>query len=239
MGLGMKQIVSHATRVTRDSETMIDLVITDNMNIESAIQKTPRISDHYIIDIDISQLLNCSIDKQAKFLMKGKIDYQKVAKVIQERLRNEDRSNLDCENKYCVLKQLLADSIQQGRKPNIWVKNKPCPWYSMEIKQHMVERDIAYNRFLLLKETGYGYFEAWEQYKQSRNKFISIWRNEKMKYHEQSFEKLKKDPKKLWKHLKTLYKAEPKQMNSIIIENEHVFDADEIANRLNQFLLVV
>lgn len=101
----------------------------------------------------------------------------------------------------------------------------------------MVERDVAYNRFLLLKETGYGHSEAWDQYKQSRNKFINIWRNAKKKYYEDSFDKLKKDPKKLWNHLKTLYKAESKQINSVIIQDKQVFDSDEIANRLNQFFV--
>lgn len=56
---GLKQIVSDYTRVTENTKTLIDFVITNNMNILVKNNDENKISDHEAIDITIKNK-NCN-----------------------------------------------------------------------------------------------------------------------------------------------------------------------------------
>lgn len=234
-GAGLKQVVLEATRVSKDSKTLIDLVITDNVNMKCNVLVKPRISDHYIIS---AQGIFNSSTKKGKFLIRGKVDYDQVTELLKNKMGNcEHSSAISIENEYVEMRDNILTAIQKSKKPDIWVNSRPCPWFSVEIKQAMNQRDTDFSIFLIMKEVGVGVDEAWEKYKHSRNNFVNSWREAKRKYYEDSIKTLKDEPKKLWKHLKTLYKVKNKEMKYVVFDDEYVFNADQVANRLNDFFV--
>nr|CAI5828613.1 unnamed protein product [Callosobruchus analis] len=56
--LGIEQVVVEPTRVCKDSSTLIDYVLTNNTNFEHKIFKTPKITDHFIIGIRLTNYTN-------------------------------------------------------------------------------------------------------------------------------------------------------------------------------------
>jgi endonuclease/exonuclease/phosphatase family metal-dependent hydrolase len=57
---GLYQIIQQTTRVTYDSATLIDHVLTNVKNIRYEIHNTPRISDHSIVKIKINESRKCT-----------------------------------------------------------------------------------------------------------------------------------------------------------------------------------
>ena len=160
-GVGLKQMVANETRVTKETRTLIDHVLTDNINLQCEVLVKPIISDHYIISIQ--GIINNISNKRNKFLMKGKLDYCKMTNLLESKYINwELEKDSDIEREYEVLKENIKQVMQESRNQDRWVKSKPCPWFSLELKQHMKERDIAYSRFLITNEVGRGIEEAWQ-----------------------------------------------------------------------------
>ena len=68
------------------------------------------------------------------------MDYNKVLELIKDKM--DDRENvegIDISTEYEVLGEDILQSIQKARKPDGWVKHLLCPWFSVEIKQRMVQ----------------------------------------------------------------------------------------------------
>lgn len=54
--LGMKQFVKTETRVTKTSKTLIDLVVSNNFNLNVTVQTNDKISDHSTISFNIPNI---------------------------------------------------------------------------------------------------------------------------------------------------------------------------------------
>lgn len=52
------QIVTTPTRITNNSETIIDYIVTNNKSIQHTIHTTPKISDHCMLSIQIDGYIN-------------------------------------------------------------------------------------------------------------------------------------------------------------------------------------
>ena len=55
-----------------------------------------------------------------------------------------------------------------------------CSWFCKEIVEVMVQKDVAYGLFLLIREMVAECAEmelAWEEYRKSRKSFVDNWRN--------------------------------------------------------------
>lgn len=238
-GVGMKQIVKRATRVTNKGGTLIDLVITDNRNLECEVLDKPRMSDHSMLSV--KGIINPKMGRGDKFLMKGKIDMERLVEIMKLKNESVNRDNRsDVQREYIDLRNDILQCLQEAKKPDRWVRNVPCPWFSKEIKSAMVKRDLEYSKFLLLQEIEGQEREvvkAWEQYKKCRNICVDRWRKAKMQYYEDMFVRLKDEPKELWKNLKKLYKVKDKAMKSVRFGDECVLDPKQIADRLNEYFV--
>lgn len=53
--LGLYQIMNQFTRVTKDSSTMIDLIVTNNRKVQYGVFLTPKITDHSIIAVYLQE----------------------------------------------------------------------------------------------------------------------------------------------------------------------------------------
>ena len=77
----------------------------------------------------------------------------------------------------------------------------------------------------------------WSWLGRNVERVVSNWRDFRNHYYEETFDRLKDDPKKLWKQLKKMYEMENKSIKYIRFEDEMVFDAKQAAERLKKFFI--
>jgi len=70
--MGLKQIISDPTRVTENSKTLIDYVITNNYNMKATVLMNDKITDHSTIVFDVGSVKACKNKSIEKL-----IDYSK------------------------------------------------------------------------------------------------------------------------------------------------------------------
>ena len=91
---GFKQLIKDYTRVTKDSKTVIDYVITNVTNITSDISSTNKISDHELIEIRIKNANNPKMIRNgAKMFKYGSNIFQRETN--NNILGNEERQDLN------------------------------------------------------------------------------------------------------------------------------------------------
>ncbi|KMQ84785.1 endonuclease-reverse transcriptase [Lasius niger] len=76
------------------------------------------------------------------------------------------------------------------------IKWQSKPWITKEVKEASKKRDWTYNAI--------GVKSDWEEYKKRRNEVITLIRRNKRNYYEQSIDKAKTNPKKMWNMIKEL-----------------------------------
>lgn len=52
--MGLNQVVKDFTRITKDSKTLIDYIVTNDQQLEHKVYHSPRISDHSILSIELN-----------------------------------------------------------------------------------------------------------------------------------------------------------------------------------------
>lgn len=65
---GVDQIVNEFTKVTNNSKTLIDYVITNYKNTVAIVHDSPKISDHSALSINI---FNCNAEKREEYFLKN------------------------------------------------------------------------------------------------------------------------------------------------------------------------
>lgn len=51
--LGYKQLISEYTRVTQNSKTLIDYVVSNDFSMKCEVRFSPKITDHHILNLNI------------------------------------------------------------------------------------------------------------------------------------------------------------------------------------------
>lgn len=218
---GLSQIINEPTRVTANSATLIDYIVTSNTSIVKNVSVIPNHeADHH--------LTRCTLD----------VPHSKPNIIFRT---HRNFKNLDYNQFYSDLRSIPWRNIYQinniDEKITFLTENlnilldlhapytcsritkKHAPWLTDTIKQMMRLRDQALNRFKISK-----YPAHFDYYKQLRNQVTTAVRNEKKAYYSEIF---KHNSKLLWKDLKTL------NISSKSVKNDlpHNFEnADDINN---------
>ena len=194
--LNVSQIVNFDTRVTQNSSTCIDLILTSNPK-KHLITKPLKIniSDHYmaytVIDCKFKQkLVN---HKYVTFRSYNKFNEGKFLHEIKEAFKDID---LPCENvctawdkwKYKFLD--ICDKHAPVRKMR--VKQKNIPWIDGEIIAKIYQRDYIHKRALSNKND-----DMWSKYKQLRNEISTLIKKKKKDYFVNKL-KSSKNSKEIW-----------------------------------------
>ena len=163
---GYKQLIKKPTRITENTETLIDVVQTTHpINISKSVVIPAGLSDH--------DMIGC-VRKMHKFKQNPKtITCRNYAKYNTDTI-NKELINNDWENVYASvdaniawqhMNNILSKTIDH-HAPFISkrVKNKPSPWLSNDIKHQMNLRDQ-----LMRKARKTGCEIDRRKYKQKRN----------------------------------------------------------------------
>ncbi|KAL6254749.1 hypothetical protein P5V15_014075 [Pogonomyrmex californicus] len=129
--LGMKQYVDKPTRITRNSQTLIDLVFT-NTKVNCNVYDKPRIMDHLCVELNKSNVN----EKYREFISR---DYSKFwiddfLYAVEERLEQKDNLEVNERAQKFVQNMVAALNIVAPKKkfkiPKLWERKK---WNSEDI----------------------------------------------------------------------------------------------------------
>lgn len=233
---GLKQMVNSATRITPNSQTLIDHVISNIKEAKVRVDHTNIISDHSIVWTTVTNIRPQTI-KKTKIQIRSYKNYN--TDTFQDILHKTYWNNNCTDLNY--LASNLVTSIQES-------VNKLCPiqtiyinesqkrneWINDEIKVMIKDRNRLYERAIITKSD-----KNWNEYKLARNKIVQKIRETKDQYFKTQIDNNRGNSKKLWKNLKPLLpnKKERSHSSSILFDHEEIFDSTLIANKFNQYFL--
>jgi len=235
--LGLKNYVPTFTRVTNNSQTMIDLAYSNEF-LNCDVWDSPKITDHDILSIKLPGNQR-NLNKQNYFIGRNfkKFDNIKFAKILNKTINKIDKS---FDNNVNSVANHVIGSIEQTliqvvplTKFKIINKWKSKEWFNDEIKTLKNKKNQLYK---IAKETKDDIY--WNEFKKIRNKLTKLIKQKKREYNDSTIDKNKKDSKKLWKHLKQIVSKKPKNSISKVQFDDKICDKDEdIVHNFNIFFI--
>lgn len=228
---GLTQIVDDYTRITENSSTLIDYVITNCKNLECKVHLTPKISDHSIVSLNLKAVDEYCFEFNS--IVRSYKNYRSVE--FQDALRETVWDNFS--NDVNILAHNFIDPIKRifdimcPTKKIIKKNNHVVHWMNDEIRQLMKQRDDQYKRAVWM-----GSSVQWELYKKLRNNVVKKLRLEEKKYYHQIIRDSSNND--LWKNLKELFGNKRKsKISNVKFNNKLFYDAHEIAEKFNTFFV--
>jgi len=235
--LGLKNYVPTFTRVTNNSQTMIDLAYSNEF-LNCDVWDSPKITDHDILSIKLPKNQR-NLNKQNYFIGRNfkKFDNIKFTKILTKTINKIDKS---FDNNVNSIANHVIGSMEQTlnqvvplKKFKIINKWKSREWFDDEIKTVKNKKNQLYK---IAKETKEDIY--WNEFKKIRNKLTKLIKQKKREYNDSTIDKNKKDNKKLWKHLKQIVSKKPKNSVSKVQFDNKICDKNEdIADNFNKFFI--
>ncbi|XP_057671238.1 uncharacterized protein LOC130902970 [Diorhabda carinulata] len=229
---GIYQLIDKYTRVTRISSTKIDLLLTNQKNINYEVLTTPKITDHSIITVDLKSKY---IEKRKE---KSYRNYKSMDVMgFQLKLMDMAWPQSQDTNKLaeCLIDNLLCALNQFAPERTVVYTEKfgDKKWWNEEISNEIKLRYHLYQRAIVTKAD-----EDWNNYRQQRNRVVSMIRNTKTNYFNDKIDLLKDDPTEMWKTIKKLINSKTNEgpKPEIIFDNKRI-TGKEISEQFNIFFL--
>jgi Reverse transcriptase (RNA-dependent DNA polymerase)/Endonuclease-reverse transcriptase len=224
---GLVQMTKNFTRITNNSETLIDLVLTNQRTLEVIVSKPDKISDHETLKI-FSDATNSKIEEEKEiFCWKN---YSKEN--LHKELRKFDWTGfqfLGINEKAKIIHDSLTVSVNNlVTVKKIKIKNKN-EWYNNQLKQ--LKNQVNNCRREIGKTTSSA------QYKEIRNIYKNRVRSESDNSIKREIEKNKNNPKELWKNLRKLTDYKPKEKTHILFGEEYIQEKNDICNKFNEYFV--
>lgn len=229
-----QQIIKNPTRVTELSQTLIDVIITNDCSKiqESGIVQV-TISDHYMV--------YCIRGRQKEKPQKHKFKYFRNWKkvnwdVIKHELNELNWESIlqctDCQISCDNLYHIITGKIDKHAPPKkCRIKNYTSPWITTEILSLIRERDKQ-----KLKAKSSCSKKDWSEYRSLRNKTTSTIRRRKREFIASCINKNNGDRDAMWASLKHLLpnKITHSLINAVKLGDGHyVTNPKEIVNAFN------
>ena len=208
---GLKQIIQNATRITKSSASLIDIVLSSNPEriIKSKIISA-HLSDHDMVGI--TRKINASKFKARIITTRCFARYDRSA------YRNDVKNSLwdnvyeqsDVNHAWYQMYNILLKAINR-HAPLIQkkVRGRECSWLTNSLRKAMRERDS------LLKDARRSKCASdWAAYKRKRNQINNLLRKEKNSFNRKLLYDNRNNPKQFWKTIKRVYPNKPSTVNS-------------------------
>ncbi|XP_057295887.1 uncharacterized protein LOC130624320 [Hydractinia symbiolongicarpus] len=237
--LFLKQHITEPTRVTENSSTLIDLILSNSSCISKTGVMDLGISDHNLVYV-IRKF------KRPKFEPKTcKVrSYKNFSEeAFLKDLRNLDWSyfnNYDDLDKACEKLNKNVKTVADKHAPfkTHRFSGRVEAWVTDELIIAIKERD-----FLKRKASKTKSIIDWEAFKQKRNQVIGLKNRLKNEYYNDVLQDFQKRPKQLWKTIKKLVPDKSGNTTSIkrVVQNDgtETSHPKEISNTFNSFFVSV
>ena len=197
--MNMTQFVNEPTRVTRESQTLIDIIYTSQpQNITSVKVVKSALSDHDMTSF-VRKLNSLKFKPRT---MKCKNYSKYCATRFIEDLSSVSWDNLsecqDVDNAWLNFKTCFMH-VADNHAPQIEkkVRGRNTSWLSNKIKKVMAEKDHFYRQARRTNTELH-----WSRYKSLRNQVTTMIRKAKSSYNRRIIEENSDDPKNFWKAVK-------------------------------------
>lgn len=228
---GLKQVIDEFTRITQNSRTLIDYVITNTRNISAKVNISNKISDHEAIDIMIDcgrNVKNKETFKQIELFKYNKGQFKRETREIL-RVNSEN----DINHKVILLDKNMENAVKKLTKKKTIRENSECRWFNDEIRRMKREKINKY-QIAMYENTG----EAWSNYRAFRNIYKVKLQNEKKKYINNKIT-LANDQKEMWRQIKNLIlkKRSESTIETVIFNTIEYTNKYEIAENFNKYFV--
>lgn len=224
--LGMMQCVRFATRKTQHSQTMIDLVLTNEYETMVREQENDKISDHatLLISVPITthsiqqpktfKIIKYSCDELNGILQKTDWARIKLGNV-NEMVDHVDNALMDCVSRFTK---------------NICFNPNKNAWYTEKLRGIKKKRDISYRNAKDGNENA-----KWAIYKQHRNAYVKELNEAKNNDFINRLKLKGNDSKAIWTLLKSIIKNEQKiKTSSVMFGSDNEMNENVIATKFNK-----
>lgn len=199
---GFTQIIKNPTRITKDSNTLIDIIATNYpANIVSSCVTATSLSDHDLV-ICVRKINN------KKF--PAKITRCRNYRNYDPEQMKKDFASVNWTpvmtatnvNDALTIFNIIVKSIFDKHAPYTTKRSKsrPCQWITDDIKNNMNERDR-----ILRKARKYNDQKDWNDYKSMRNRCNIMTRKAKSLYTKELIDQKCHNPKEFWKSVKEIF----------------------------------
>ena len=206
-------LYQHVTVPTRYREgctpSLLDLVLTDEENRIDSIQVSQPLgkSDHVVLSWNffVSNEEKGEYQHQSKPRYNyAKGQFQDMSKSLQM-IQWGDLESMDVESMWLKIKGVIKDSITVYVPTHVQKKkSKAAPWWSKELTKE-VKRKYKEWRYYTEAQLS----EDYKKYVRQRNITTSLLRKAKSKYEERLVDKVRSEPKKLFKYIRSQQKVQP------------------------------
>lgn len=197
--LEMNQLITEATHITPNSESLIDVILCNN---DSFIDSTTILESNFSFHECISCAINCEKPKIETRLITIRdcknFDEQILFNDLLESGLQKIFHIQDIDDKVQAFTEILLNLYNKHFPPKvIRITKKNAPWITNEVKDLMKKRDKARARHKKIRTQ-----ENWEEYKRLRNLTNHVITREKSAYFQ--FMTVNASKKELWRELKLL-----------------------------------
>eukprot|EP00794_Sanderia_malayensis_P010377 gene10377-11459_t len=199
---GFQQMVSEPTRITQTTETLIDLILTNNpMNINEIIVTPLSIGDHDLIGC--IRKLNCKRYTSRSVISRDYKNYDAGKLAEDPKLINwgllYDCNNIElAANTFTKTLKDIFDKHAPFKSKII--KGKAAPWLKVDLRKLMNERDQALRKARKTKSQ-----EDFQVFKELRNKCNGKLKEAKRKYHQNLINESQGNARKFWDAVKRVF----------------------------------
>ncbi|KMQ85478.1 rna-directed dna polymerase from mobile element jockey-like protein, partial [Lasius niger] len=232
--VGLRQLVTEATRVAISSETIIDLVFS-NLEVDIEVCHEPKITDHSTVVLYWNRN---EIEKKSKLIVRRDykcMDVEEFKRMISAQLNVMDGDSIELVANSAI--NVIVNSLDKVAPRKAIVlkeKWKGKQWFSGNVYCLAKQRDTAYRVARISKNVN-----DWELFRQLRNKVVDECRKAKREYLEEKLDKNRKDPKQMWRSLKEIMKGSSynNEYKEIRYGDDIISNVEEMANKFNCYFV--
>ena len=224
---GLTQLVTDPTRVTRNTESMIDLLYTTNPEMfDRMVCHDLGISDHSLILGAINSTTGQRAQKFRQVRCYGKCNLDKLLQELKAAPWHIMDRFPSMNSKWEFWKATFLN-IVDANIPLVKtrVRDKSMPWISREIRMLMRKRSYQCTKAKKSKKA-----EDWARYKTLRNEVTTKLRQAKLSYFTELSNKPPTFCKKVWTEVNRLLGKTSQQINKLITEECKFTEPHSIAN---------
>lgn len=228
---GLKQIVNDYTRITENTKTIIDYVITNSENVSAANNSLNKIADHEAIDIKVKTRTKNQDEiskKEIEIFKYNKTLFNQEISAILKNNENDDL-NITVDN----FDSAIENTIKKfTNKKTINTKSNVNKWFNRELKLLKKEKVRKY-QIAKTENTD----TAWNNYKITRNTYKTQIEAKKNNYINKQINNAK-DQKQMWREIKNLVLKKNKTgIKDVIFNDIEYKDNYQMATQFNDYFV--
>jgi exonuclease III len=225
---GMKQKVTDYTREEFQTKSIIDLVLTDNENVNVVVDNTTNISDHNIIYINIWQYEK-SDEEQQRVTSWKKYNKTKLNTNINNNISWADWPT-GLNEKCDIIIDNLLKSVNEIVEIKVFDIRRSNLWYTQRLRSLKICRDLSHQKAIFTDDE-----EDWKIYRQNRNVYCRNINNAKDASIQEKIEQA--DSNTMWKVLKSIVKNRVDTKKSILFNDTLITNNETIAQKFNEYFI--